>query len=197
MPPVVCRHFLAGFCRNGEECAFAHITPRSPQVPSHRYSSSPNARVFPVGTTATSNTTWSAETPRICRFYLMGHCAYGAGCRFLHPRNKDDSLKSPPNWINYQNDESNTRSDRFHFRKADSVGSTPLSGFSFKQTYESLQAKDPVPVAPQTLESFGYKHEEVYSAKESLSRDDLQAYSELDDDFSTIPLLPPPLEYCT
>ncbi|KAL5968753.1 Serine/threonine-protein phosphatase 6 regulatory ankyrin repeat subunit B [Taenia solium] len=62
---------------------------------------------------------------------------------------------------------------------------TPVPTFSFKKTFESLLSQDAADAGSAALakrEDFGYKGEEVFSAKEDLSANDLKIYSEKEDD---------------
>ncbi|KAL5106404.1 hypothetical protein TcWFU_008761 [Taenia crassiceps] len=191
MYSAVCRHFLAGYCRNGEDCIFIHANPNYKPRPSYNYSVPRYERNFPRNPGA----------PRICRFFQMGYCAYGAGCGFLHPRNK--ALNTPQQLqkgVSTRSPALTAQPDRFHFRKSIDAESTSVPTFSFRKTFESLLPRDTGDAGTAVLteqQYFGYKGEEVFSTKENLSVDDLKIYSETGEDgFSFIPLLPPPEELC-
>ncbi|VDM18419.1 unnamed protein product [Hydatigera taeniaeformis] len=187
MYSAICHHYLAGYCRNGDDCIFIHADPAYKPRSPYTYSAPHYERSF----------LRNFGSPRVCRFYQMGYCAYGAGCEFLHPRDKAlNTSQQPPRDPNIQRQVPTSKSDRFHYRKTVDAEPTPTT-FSFKKTLESLLLRDTASAAFAKREDFGYKREEVFSAKENLSDEDLKIYSETGESgFSSIPLLPPPEDLC-
>ncbi|KAM7536673.1 hypothetical protein Aperf_G00000080538 [Anoplocephala perfoliata] len=180
-----CRHYLAGYCRNGDNCPFIHSDP---------YKSHPSRVSYK------RDAFWNPAVPRVCRFFLMGSCAYGNGCEFLHPRQRgsnDHSANHPARQgsAHLSAAPRTANTDLYHYRKPQDSKSTPSAplGFSFKQTLEALKKSGKL----EKLEDFGYQPDEIYSSRENLSSEDLDAYSkEGEGAFSYIPLLPPPEDLC-
>ncbi|CAE7725288.1 HUA1, partial [Symbiodinium pilosum] len=74
----VCRHFLEGRCRFGEECRFSHQGEESAaRLP-------PTAPAVPI------------DDRPLCRHFLEGKCTYGDACRFSHGDAAADVFQPEP-----------------------------------------------------------------------------------------------------
>lgn len=90
-----CRFNLSGFCRNGDNCPYAHEQDAYSslfQTPNqHQYYQSPMLSSLPDDSYGTSpplsdSSTSDDNNPKVCPFFLKGDCRYGDRCRNMHVR---------------------------------------------------------------------------------------------------------------
>eukprot|EP00927_Polykrikos_kofoidii_P053728 TRINITY_DN4828_c0_g3_i1.p1 TRINITY_DN4828_c0_g3~~TRINITY_DN4828_c0_g3_i1.p1 ORF type:complete len:1132 (-),score=141.05 TRINITY_DN4828_c0_g3_i1:52-3366(-) len=86
----LCRHFKRGYCRDGEDCGFAHGPADLEKA--HSLSDGVEHVRHPSHTSGLSALPADSgvqRIPKMCGFFAKGECKKGRECDFLHPTNDD------------------------------------------------------------------------------------------------------------